>query len=388
MSVCFICKKPQGDIKVRTVNAKGVKTLLDRAKAKNDVDSEQFLKNISEVIVHISCYYNYSENQTDNVVRRMSNSSSSSSVSDILGTNFDFVHYCFICGEAFQDESGLPPSQQRKVCQVRNDETKKSFLDLICNRTDDEAKRITERIANVPSLVDVEGKYHKDCSKRLYSKKWSEQKKNDQRKKNIDKAMEDVFAFLDENSDRRKFSISDLMKSIKADYIPQKRTIKKRLKEKYKDDILFFNKIGQDTIVCFKDFVYRAMSTRSPTENNDHEIKSKKSSNKKNDNQDERLQKVRDAAAIILEDIRSQNETNDVPTVIPETLSVLLSEIMCQSKRKSLLAQGKCISMARSIVAATRRTDTELDADPQPGPSKKKKKQAKKTKVESTSSNM
>lgn len=78
------------------------------------------------------------------------------------------------------------------------------------------------------------------------------------------------------------------------------------------------------------------------------------------------MQKVRDAAAIILEDIRSQPyDTNqyppsddflkDVNTLIPETLSVLLSGIICQSKRKSLhVAQRKCTSIAHSIIAATR----------------------------------
>lgn len=50
MSVCFICKKFFGDIKVRTVKAKGVKALLARAKSKNDVDNEQFLQTVSEVI--------------------------------------------------------------------------------------------------------------------------------------------------------------------------------------------------------------------------------------------------------------------------------------------------------------------------------------------------
>ena len=72
MSDCFICTKPLGNIKVRTVKAKGVKTLLDRAKAKNDVDNEQFLQTVSEITVHIACYHYYSDSRTDNVVRRLS----------------------------------------------------------------------------------------------------------------------------------------------------------------------------------------------------------------------------------------------------------------------------------------------------------------------------
>ena len=67
MSDCFICKKPLGENKIRTVKAKGVKTLLDRAVAKNDEANEQFLRTFSEVTVHIACYCYYVDNRTDNV---------------------------------------------------------------------------------------------------------------------------------------------------------------------------------------------------------------------------------------------------------------------------------------------------------------------------------
>ncbi|KAK9876190.1 hypothetical protein WA026_011308 [Henosepilachna vigintioctopunctata] len=113
---------------------------------------------------------------------------------------------------------------------------------------------------------------------------------------------------------------------------------------------------------------------------------------KKNRNE-ERLHKIRDAAAIILEDIRSHpyetnkyppfdNFSKDVNTLTPETLSTLLSGIICQLKRKSLVAaQRKCSSIAHSIIAATRPAsfisplllgvDTEISPEPQPRPSKK-----------------
>lgn len=86
---------------------------------------------------------------------------------------------------------------------------------------------------------------------------------------------------------------------------------------------------------------------------------------KKTDYREQRLQKVRDAAAIILEDIRSQcYETNqystsddflkDINTLLPEILSVLLSFfVICQTKHKSLVAR-KCTLVAHSIIAATR----------------------------------
>lgn len=106
MSDCFICKKPLGENKIRTVKAKGVKTLLDRAVAKNDEANEQFLRTISEVTVHIACYCYYVDNRTDNVVRRRSSSSSSlSSVSEAPEPDFDFVNNCFICAKAVQDPS-------------------------------------------------------------------------------------------------------------------------------------------------------------------------------------------------------------------------------------------------------------------------------------------
>ncbi|KAK9889482.1 hypothetical protein WA026_004760 [Henosepilachna vigintioctopunctata] len=160
--------------------------------------------------------------------------------------------------------------------------------------------------------------------------------------------------------------MSDLMKSIKGDYIPEKRTIIERLKAKFTDDILFFNENGHEPLSALKGSYTK-------------------------------LQKVRDAAAIILEDIRSHPyETNkyppsdnflkDVNTLTPETLSTLLSGIICQSKSKSLIAaQRKCSSIAHSIIAATRPAsfisplllgvDTEMNPEPQPGPSKKCRKE-------------
>lgn len=348
MSDCFICKKPLGNIKVITVKARGVKTLLDRAKAKNDLDKEQFLQTVSEISVHIACYQYYSDSRTDNAVRRLSSSSSSSAVSELVETDFDFVHNCFICGEAFQDESHLRQNRQRRICEVRNEGTKKSIMDLIHKRTDHEAKVIADRIANVPCLVNVKARYHNDCSKQLYSKKWWDKKKSDVRKNDIDNAMEYVFTYLNENSEECQFLLADLMQSIKGDYIPERRTIVERLKVKYGEEILFFNETGQDCIVCFKGFIYKVITKRP--------------SHKKNDHHEQRLQKIRDAAAIILEDIRSQPyETKqyppsddflrDVHTSVPETLSVLLSGIICQSKRKSLLAaQRKCTSIAHSII--------------------------------------
>ncbi|CAG4960836.1 unnamed protein product [Colias eurytheme] len=354
MSDCFICKKPLDENKIRTVKAKGVKTLLDRAIAKNDEVNEQFLRTVSEVTLHVACYCYYVDNRTDNVVRRRSSSSSSlSSVSEAPEPDFDFKNNCFICAKAVQDPSNSRTSRQPRVCIVRNESTKTSIMDLINQRSDDVAMDITNRIANIPSLVAVGARYHNNCSKQLYSKKWSVTNKKDERKNNIDAAMADVFSYLHENSEECQFFMTDLMKSITGEYIPQKRTIIERLKAKYKDEIVFFNESGHDCIVCFKGFIYKIISNKPP-------------SHKKNDVREERLQIVRDAAAIILEDIRSQYyETKEYPpsdsflkdvnTLIPETLSVLLKGIICQSKRKSLnAAERKCASIAHSIIAATR----------------------------------
>lgn len=242
MSDCFICKKPLGENKIRTVKAKGVKTLLDRAVAKNDEGNEQFLRTVSEVTIHIACYCYYVDNRTDNVVRRRSSSSSSlSSVSEAPEPDFDFVNNCFICAKAVQDPSNSRTNRQSRVCVVRNESTKTSIMELINRRSDDVAMDIANRIANIPSLVEVGAKYHNNCSKQLYSKKWSVTNRKDERKNNIDVAMADVFAYLHDNSEECQFFMTDLMKSITGEYIPQKRTIIERLKAKYKDDIVFFN---------------------------------------------------------------------------------------------------------------------------------------------------
>lgn len=240
MSDCFICKKPISENKIRTVKAKGVKTLLDRAVAKNDEVNEKLLRTVSEVTVHVTCYCYYVDNRTVNVVRRrISSSSSLSSVSETPVPDFDFANNCFLCAKPVQDPSVSRTSRQQRVCIVRNESTKTSIMDLINRRSDDVAMDIANRIANTPSLVEVGAKYHNNCSKQLYSKKWSVENKKDERKNNIDAAMADVFFYLHENSEECQFLMTDLIKSITGEYIPQKRTIIERLKAKYKDKIVF-----------------------------------------------------------------------------------------------------------------------------------------------------
>ncbi|KAL3277645.1 hypothetical protein HHI36_012985 [Cryptolaemus montrouzieri] len=113
---------------------------------------------------------------------------------------------------------------------------KKSNLNLVLKRSVDNAKSIADRIANDSSLVNVGARYHEDCSKRLYSKKWGDETRHDELKNNIDNVMQDIFAYLHENSEECQFRLTDLIKSLKGDYIPEKRTVIEQLKAKYRDD--------------------------------------------------------------------------------------------------------------------------------------------------------
>lgn len=207
------------------------------------------------------------------------------------------------------------------------------------------------RIRPIPDLTVVKARYHHDCCHRFtFPVKEKRNKSND-----IDTAMECIYSFLAKNSDECQFTISELMSQIEGDYHPDSRTVKERLKQKYEDDIWIFEMNRRESVVCFR--------------NTGHKLLAVDWYQNKNPNpEDEKLRVIREAAAIIVEDVRSRvYDTKNFPPpdklmenandADPETLRVLLSEMIEKKKKKrgdSKTWQRKCISIAHSIISAIR----------------------------------
>lgn len=101
-------------------------------------------------------------------------------------------------------------------------------------------------------LVAVNGEYHQKCIQKFYKLPPRSQKRPGQPTSNIDQALEIIFAFLEENSDECQFSLGQLIDEIPEVSCPHIKTVKKRLEEKYKDDIIIAGSTNRESVVCFK----------------------------------------------------------------------------------------------------------------------------------------
>lgn len=70
--------------------------------------------------------------------------------------------------------------------------------------------------------------------------------------------MEVIFHFI-ENIDDCQFSLSDLINRLK-DYVPSELTVKRKLKEKYGDEIIIVTNTKKVTAICFRNTGYTILS--------------------------------------------------------------------------------------------------------------------------------
>lgn len=168
----------------------------------------------------------------------------------------------------------------------------------------------------------------------------------------VSDAMQEIFDYLENNRDECQFSLRELANV--TENPPSDITIRRKLEEKYGDDIVIGAVSGHPTLVCFRDTGSRLL------------LDSWYNKEKKEDRREERARVVRAAAAIIREDIRSKvYETDHYPSAenflegaesdIPETLNILLEGIILKNKRDSRdKYMTQCISIAHSIISSTR----------------------------------
>lgn len=165
----------------------------------------------------------------------------------------------------------------------------------------------------------------------------------------VSSSMARIFEYLEENKDQCQFSLREL--SSLVDDPPSDSTLKAKLQEKYKEDIVITSLVGRTPIICFRNHAVLLESWYQ---------------NRKQNEGDERSRIVRAAAAIISEDIRSQiydtdyypspdTFLDDAEKDVPDTLQLFLKEIILKTKRKSRDKYlKKCTSIAHSIIAAAR----------------------------------
>lgn len=363
--LCFICKESLQVGVVSVVKKRGVATLLASAVKRRQVEHQRLLEGVEEITTHTACQKKYNiEKSIVAYLRRESEPPNlpKTTRSSTTSISFDFNNQCFLCDESANEEykqrqNKLPVERRNPMVNVTVPEIASTILSYAKQREDDWGKKIGNRIGILQTmntdLVAVKAKYHKNCINNFYKLPGRCQKRG-QPTPNIDKAMEVVFKFLEENREECQFSLGQLLDEIPEDSRPHIKTVKKRLEEKYGDDIIIAQSANRGSIVCFKSIGHKLLSDNWY------------SNDKLLDPQEERARIVKTAGNIILQDIRSKIfRTDSYPLidnfhasahhVVPETLLLLLHTIILTNKQGSLEPwKRKCLALAHAIMVAVR----------------------------------
>ena len=149
-------------------------------------------------------------------------------------TDSDWTNTCFICDKQANKaaESKKAVSDRQIISTVQDHTTKESILDEIKDRRDDFRRNIHRRLISTEDLVAVEAVYHSKCFSHLMLSN-KHKSRNHPKTSIIDTAMEQIYTYIEDNSDYQ-FSLSEV-KQLLTDYLPDNKTIKSRLSERYKD---------------------------------------------------------------------------------------------------------------------------------------------------------
>lgn len=207
--------------------------------------------------------------------------------------------------------------------------------------------QILRRISDI-DLVTAQALYHKKCYLDIVKGKQS-LKRGRPDCTDVLSAMQIVYDYIEKNEDSQ-FSIREL-RDILSDYIPDDRTIIKKLSEKYGQRLFLTEVPGCSPIVTLKDSV-------------DNILKDVWYSQKNNDERTERIRIVKKAAEIIREDIRLKTyEKDSYPSPnnflknsvqdVPESLNIFLKTLAGQNSVNEEVDR-KLISIAHAIISVLR----------------------------------
>lgn len=345
LSKCCICENLiNSDSEVVTLKSKGLDSLISSSKQRFDDKWLTFNENIK---VHPKCRKDYTRPQSIKAAINAINAAK-----DLHGTSytsprkgklrsaipeFNFKLQCLFCDEVIDDEFFKKEKKKkiesrRSVHEVQSLEIKISTLDIASKRSDDWGKKIVNRITNVLDLVAVEAKYHGDCHKKFFTLPKQGTKRGRPASEELNIAMEKIYNIL-ESSDECQYAIEDLIKQVQGDgYELEIKSVVARLKLKYKDDVIVSTSKKQKTTICFRDTGYKILTNQWYTE-------------KKSDENEEKLRIVETAAKIIREEIRSQvyeldtypssdNFLCDLQNQIPEAFNLFLKTLIKEKNEK------------------------------------------------------
>lgn len=301
---------------------KGIQTLFNKSKTYND-DKWKLLNKKNEICLHDRCYLDYSTGLyklPESVDSPLSGRSSRAISTD----SFDFKSLCLFCQKSYAKFSG-----EKHV--IASESMKNKLLEIAEERNDDLAANVITVIGTVPSLVDVQARYHTNCFKKfVYIPRASSS--SDIPDQRVNNAMQLIYNYI-ENHEECQFSMEEIQTVGKNEL--SDKTILKYLQIKYGDDITIITRPRKDTTICYS-------GTRSfPVDEFWYLVREEKK-------EDERIRIIKTAAELVRRQMKSVSYDNksypssvnfleNVEEVIPNYLNIFLSELMLDkfSKKKN-----------------------------------------------------
>ena len=347
MSECFICKNSLDEGEVSVVKRKGINRFKDSSVKRGKHASVLLLQNFQEITVHSACQKMYNdEKMILAYVHRggVAPKPTAKKKTRSQGLSFDFKNNCLFCGEKITDEflekqKKLPISRRNVVRNVEKLDIDEGIVTAGKKRGDEWGQKVVDRIQQVKhhdtDLVAVDARYHFLCQQKFYTKPTTTgEKRGYHPATNVDEAMEVIYTYLFDNCYKCQFSLHHLIDQIEGEYRPDERTVKSRLQAKYGEDIIIADSPNIGCIVCFRNVGQKILSDQWYQ-------------NRSANPREERLRVIKTAGTIILEDIHStifstaeypltERFLDNVDSVIPESLLLLLHTIILANKRGSL----------------------------------------------------
>lgn len=293
---CFICEVEFADTDddcVR-VRKKGITSLEKVSQERGDNKLNLLAVGLDEMKVHKECRKKYTH--PDYIAKAKKKledvADPCPSKKAILrnGETFNFRETCLFCAEEidFVKMKKTKKEYRRTAYDVRTLTFQDSVKDMAKKRNDALGSLLLKRLSGSIDLVAEEALYHKDCFTSFFCPT-SGIKRGRPESDEITTAMDEIYRIL-EDSDECQFSLKELTENLS--YIPSVKTIKRKLIEKYDDDIIISSIQNRDMVICFRRTGSKLLSDMWYAE-------------RKNNMEEERKRVVRTAAAIILEDVRS-----------------------------------------------------------------------------------
>jgi len=256
---CCICEQSFGNSSTVEVE-RGLDKLINASVERGDRKHEQ-LQKLTSIKVHVQCRKEYTRPSSINAYKKKRENeeevaAATSPLKKKMRSSqfaFDFKNCCFICGKDADEkkENKKRKELRLKISHVCTLGFEKNIINVAKARGDEWAKAVQKRVILNTDLVAAEAKYHQHCLNKFNLPVSRQKKSGRPADENVAEAMDKIFSFIENNEDSQ-FTLNEL-KEVVSDYLPDNKTIKKKLEDKYGDRIIITTKKTGFTIISFRE---------------------------------------------------------------------------------------------------------------------------------------